>query len=612
MLFSRSVWPWRRRYGKQAIASWLFILITLIVALRFLALPNLQRLHLQIGVSLFDDGFYGFYPTRKYVSFEYESPAVELATWSPRCSNDYTFMAPHGNAVENPGAMILDSLGNLVWMMKPRSDKIQDFRVQEYLGEQYLTYWHGKADGGHGRGAWSMLDSTYTHRFEVKAVGDHDGDMHDFQITKNGTAMVIVYDVQPTDLSALGGPEYGYFSECLFQEIDIATGDLIFEWRMSEHVPLNASYEQLQGRGLSFSDPYDVFHMNSIDKDSAGNYLISARHTHSITSIDGKTGEVLWTLGGKLNDFADASEGQATNFCWQHDARWRGEHTLTLFDNTAETFMDGPTESRGMTVELDTDNLIATLRSEYYHPEGIRATSQGNMQVLADSGNVLVAWGHCAAFTEFSSDGEMLCDTHFAPSNWFQLGQAVSYRIAKGSWAGQPDTSPQGVMAGGSVYVNWNGATEVAYWRLELWDGVDMKEMKFRPQNLIEKDGFETEIELPTNLPHVYFRVAALNNKRELLGATDTLGRQSNGGSSPAVSLSSGVVLSILMIACCALLGVYWIWKRCTYRKSRMASGYKPVPLGVSEINFEHNEEAQSFLRTPLAPGKTPTLRSPS
>ncbi|KAJ5939760.1 hypothetical protein N7466_002894 [Penicillium verhagenii] len=607
MLFSRSIWPWQRRFGKTALASWFFVLVTFLIALRFLALPNLQRLHLQVGVSLFDDGFYGFYPTRKYVSFEYESPAVELAKWSPKCSDDYTFMAPHGSAVENPGAMILDSRGNLVWMMKPRSDKTQDFRVQEYLGEQYLTYWHGAADNGHGRGAWSMLDTTYTPRFEVKAVGNHDGDMHDFQITKNGTAMVIVYDVQPTDLSQFGGPEYGYFSECLFQEIDIATGELIFEWRMSEHVPLNASYEQLKDRGWSTSDAYDVFHMNSIDKDSAGNYLVSARHTHSIMSIDGRTGEILWTLGGKFNDFTDASDGQATNFCWQHDARWRGERTLTLFDNTAEQFMDGPTESRGMTLELDTDNKIARLRSEYYHPEGIRATSQGNMQVLPNSGNVLIAWGHCAAFTEFSSDGEMLCDTHFAPSNWFQLGQAVSYRIAKGRWAGQPNTNPKGAVVDSSVFVSWNGATEVRSWRLELWDGVDMKEMKFHPHSVAQKEGFETEIELP-NIPHVYFRVAALNDKGELLGATDTLSWQLRESQKSPLAIPPGIVLSISMIACCVLLGAYWIWRRCTRHKSQIL-GYKPVSLAVSEIS-EQDEEARSFLRASVSSADRPTLLS--
>ncbi|KAJ5777280.1 hypothetical protein N7520_000526 [Penicillium odoratum] len=581
MFFSR-IWPWRQHFGKSAIISWLFVFVALITALRFLALPNLQRLHLQVGVSLFDDGFYGFYPTRKYVSFDYESPAVELATWSPKCSEDYTFMAPHGNAVNNPGAMILDSRGNLVWMMKPRPDKIQDFRVQQYLGEQYLTYWHGAADNGHGRGAWSM-------------------------VTKNGTAMVIVYDVQPTNLSELGGPEYGYFSECLFQEIEIATGNLIFEWRMSDHVPLNASYEELKDRGWSASDAYDVFHMNSIDKDSAGNYLVSARHTHSIICIDGKTGEILWTLGGKLNDFVDASEGQATNFCWQHDARWRGERTLSLFDNTAEQFTDEPTESRGIILDLDTENRIASLRSEYYHPEGIRATSQGNMQVLTDTGNVLVAWGHCAAFTEFSSDGEMLCDTHFAPSNWFQLGQAVSYRIAKGSWVGQPNTNPTGVVAGSSVFVSWNGATEVAAWRIELWDGVNMKDMKFHPQNMIEKEGFETEIKLPSNLPHVYFRVAALDDRGQLLGATDTLAGQKTHHSS--LSLSPGVVASSIMIACCALLGVYWVWKRYTHQKS-LVSDYKPVPLD-SEIS-EYNEDAQSFVRASSFSGDPPILRTPS
>ena len=33
-------------------------------------------------------------------------------------------------------------------------------------------------------------------------------------------------------------------------------------------------------------------------KDSKGNYLLSARHVFTITYVDGRTGEVIWHLGG--------------------------------------------------------------------------------------------------------------------------------------------------------------------------------------------------------------------------------------------------------------------------------------------------------------------------
>lgn len=163
MLLPRSKWPWRGRLRLSVALAYLFVLVTLITALNFLAIPNLRRLNWKVlGLSPFDYGFHGLYPTRKYVSFDFESPAVELAKWDSRCSSDLTFLAPHGDAVENPGAMILDSRGELVWMMQPRSDKIQDFRVQEYNGEKFLTYWHGAAQGGHGRGAWSMVWYLFT------------------------------------------------------------------------------------------------------------------------------------------------------------------------------------------------------------------------------------------------------------------------------------------------------------------------------------------------------------------------------------------------------------------------------------------------------------------
>ncbi|KAJ5811941.1 hypothetical protein N7474_008242 [Penicillium riverlandense] len=560
------------------LASIILLSVTAISSLRFLIVPNLRRLHLQVNLTLFDYGFYGFYPTRDYVSVEYKSPDVEIAQWDAECSHDYVFIAPHGNAVEDPAAMILDSRGNLVWMM-PFFDGAQDFRVQEYLGAKYLTYWHG-------RGSWSMLDSSYIHRFEIEPVGNFDGNMHDLRITENGTALITIYETIPTDLSTIGGPLYGYIRDCLFQEIEVGTGKLLFQWRISDHVPFDSSFKEIKGSGWDRDDAYDAYHVNSIDKDQFGNYLLSSRHTHSILSIDGKSGEILWTLGGKFNDFIDISEGKATDFAWQHDARWHDDYTLTLLDNTAEWFLDGPTQSRAMTLELDVPNRVARLRATYFHPEGIRATSQGNVQVLSESGNVFVGWGHCAAYTEFSKNGRVLCDTHFGPSNWFQLGQVVSYRVTKSSWIGRPNTIPAAAVIGSSVFVSWNGATEVVAWRLELWDGFSIDDMQFDPSKVVKKDGFETEIELPPDLSTVYYRVVALNDQYDILGMTEVLGKQQNWAFRDLVQsyvglFSQGVGLSIFMLGCSFLLVAYWAFKKCAC--PFISHHYRLVPSNINE-----------------------------
>lgn len=47
--------------------------------------------------------------------------------------------------------------------------------------------------------------------------------------------------------------------------------------------------------------------------------------------IDGKTGAVMWTLGGKKSDF---TLGDGAAFNWEHYVRWIEEGSvLSLFDN---------------------------------------------------------------------------------------------------------------------------------------------------------------------------------------------------------------------------------------------------------------------------------------
>jgi Arylsulfotransferase (ASST) len=423
----------------------------------------------------------------------------------------------------------------------------------------------------------------------VVTVGDFEGDLHDFQITSNGTALVIIYDLQVVNLLEQGGPESGFIYDGVFQEIDIATGNLLFEWHTSHHLPLNTSYSTLQGRGKDRSLPWDPYHINSIDKDAAGNYLLSMRHTQALYSVDGTTGQILWTLGGKMNEFTDVSDGQATDFSWQHDARWRDDHTITLFDNNANGFLGPTTQSRGMLLDLDVQNRVVALRAAYFHPDGIRAHSQGNMQILPESGNVFVGWGHCGAYTEFSPDGEVLCDTHYAPSNWFQLSNMFSYRVYKSSWVGNPLTNPRAAVLGDLVYVSWNGATEVVAWRLELWDGSDLNEMNFMPSLIVEKHDFETQIVLPKDPPNAYFRVVALDNQHKVLGRTEVLAKHHENTFMEMLGMawnlmSSAVAITIFMLICCVILGIFWTWKLWPSRLScRWGRRFRFQPVSTDE-----------------------------
>lgn len=413
-----------------------------------------------------------------------------------------------------------------------------------------------------------------------------EGDLHDFVITSNDTALVTIYDAIPADLTAVGGPELGWLYDGVFQEIDIATGELLFEWRASDYFSLESSFFPLNDRGHERSLGYDFYHLNSIDKDEQGRYLVSGRHTHTVTCVDGNTGQILWTLGGKHNDFHDQSDGAATDFSWQHDARWRSANSITLLNNNANGEEDSVRESVGLFIDLDIPARQATVRTTYVHPQGFMATSQGNIQVL-DTGNVFVGWGHSAAFTEYTPEGEIVCDVHFGASAYYTFGRIVSYRSFKGDWIGNPNTLPDAAIADGSVFVSWNGATEVATWCLEAWDGESLDNLTFTTVDEVERTGFETQIPFPHSITS-YFRVSAMNAEGEVLGTTETLSISSSSSGSRFVSVRSGGVIIIAVFALgCLLFGCFCAVSR-FWRRRRAGSGGSYQLVGHKED--DHNE----------------------
>lgn len=371
-----------------------------------------------------------------------------------------------------------------------------------------------------------QLDSSYNVAYQVKAVGINlFGDLHEFKITQSDTALLTVYTPVEADLSSLGKPSNGWLTENIFQEIDIATGELLFDWHASDHIDLTETHYWDPFGGYYRSHPFDYFHINSIDKDSHGNYLISARHTHTITYLS-STGEILWILGGKRNQFTDLSGGDALDFNWQHDARWWSEEEgiLTLFDNKEGGVLhrDGP-YSRGMMLKLDVGRRTVELLHSYVSLQKTRAPSQGSVQFLPDTNHMFVGWGHSPAFSEYSLNGSLLCETHFGASWLHVWNRAVSYRSFKSaSWKGYPTEPPAAKIDDQILYVSWNGATEVVAWELQGATTED-DDAEFSELDVIDKEGFEESFDLTDLSEYTRFRVAALGRSGEILGLSEVV-----------------------------------------------------------------------------------------
>jgi len=434
-------------------------------------------------------------------------PDVTVTTDAPGAEPGDVFITPtHG--LGQSGPMIIDGRGGLVWFQPvPTGEVATDLKVQSYRGQPVLTWWQGViAKLGVGFGTDEIYSSSYEPIAAVTAGNGYKADLHDLQLTPQGSAFVTAYSLVDADLSSAGGPRQGILLDSVLQQIDISTGLVMFEWHADGHVALSDSFTTPSSTG----QPWDYFHINSISLDpwGDGNFVVSSRNTWAAYEISHHTGQILWRVGGKRPSF---KMGAGTGTAWQHNVRWQPDHTLTVFDDGATP--KEHSQSRVIRERIDWALRTVTLLSRDTHTPALLAGSQGNDQVLPD-GNSFVGWGEEPFFTEFSPTGQILFDAHIpAP------GQ--SYRAYEFPWSATPAAPPaiavQSAGAGNvTVYASWNGATGVSGWR--ILDGASPTGLV--PVATAPRTGFETAIPLPITAG--YFAVQALSPTGQVLGTSPT------------------------------------------------------------------------------------------
>ena len=117
-------------------------------------------------------------------------PAIRITTQAHCTTPGYIFIAAK-KGLGQDGPLIVDDFGRPVWFAKDRY--ATDFKVQHYRGEPVITWWQGKIVAGHGEGEYVIFDDSYREITRVQAGNGYRGDLHEFSITPQDTALLTSY-----------------------------------------------------------------------------------------------------------------------------------------------------------------------------------------------------------------------------------------------------------------------------------------------------------------------------------------------------------------------------------------------------------------------------------
>ncbi len=415
--------------------------------------------------------------------------------------------------VGQSGPLILDSNLQPVWF-RPVPEKIvaSNLSLQTYEGKPALAWWQGLVTntGQTESGEDVVVNQHYQTLATLKATGGWVLTLHAMVIS-GVDAWVTANKNIARNLSNYGGAYNGALIDSAVQEYNLKTGKLLRSWDALEHIPLGDSYATVPTNGF----PWDAYHVNAIDLASNGTFLVSMRNTWAAYLVNIDTGKVEWTLGGKHSSY---TFGPGAAFQWQHDVALAPDSTVTMFDDHCCQLTGGGTSvpatgpSRGLVLKLDQSAHVATLVTQYTGSDDNDFESEymGDMQPLAN-GNSFVGWGSEPYLSEYSPSGKQLLEASFP-------GSDLSYRSMVEQWVGLPLSPPVGAArrtdGKTTVYVSWNGATQVVSWRVLA--GASAGRMTAVATSA--RSGFETAIPVPQ--AEQSFEVQALDTAGRVIGTS--------------------------------------------------------------------------------------------
>ncbi|MEI7803237.1 MAG: aryl-sulfate sulfotransferase [Bacteroidota bacterium] len=286
-------------------------------------------------------------------------------------------MAPTGHYL-----IMMDYTGHIVYYYQGIGNPISypaNFQIQK---SKFISFY--------GNGKYFLADSNFNIADTLSPFNGHVANAHDMQSLSNGNYMMLTNEQVTMDLSGFNmfhhnqspGSANANVTCGALQEMNL-NGQLIWQWRARDHFPFDDAYEFW----LYDSTNVDWTHFNAVEEDFDGNILVSSRFFNEIFKINKTTGDVMWRLGGKHNQFTFIND--SINFTGQHDIRVLPDSNYSLFDNG---YYFPTHKAKAEIFKLDTALHTANFIRKVYGVNQGFSGSRGNAQFMND-GNVLIDWG---------------------------------------------------------------------------------------------------------------------------------------------------------------------------------------------------------------------------
>jgi len=311
-------------------------------------------------------------------------------------------------ATQYPSLLILENTGNPLFYLETKSTSY-DFKKQP---NGCLTYFDSDMN------KYYALNSNYELVDSFYCGNGFKTDIHELLLLSNNHIYLLGLDPQIIDMSQLvpGGKEDATVIGFLIQELD-ENKNVVFQWRSLDYISVLDAAPEIN----LTAQVIDYIHTNSICVDFDGNLIISSRNLNEITKISRQTGELIWRLGGKGNQFSFVNEEY--EFYRQHDARRLQNGNILFFDNGN---YHNPQFSRAVEYNLDETNFVATKVWQYRNNPDYYTGAMGSARRLSN-GNTLINWCRAGFVTEVRADGSKTLEIKFQPEYY-------SYRVFKEQW----------------------------------------------------------------------------------------------------------------------------------------------------------------------------------
>jgi hypothetical protein len=328
--------------------------------------------------------------------------------------------------------VILDNHGAVIWYKRTDNQFVLDAKPWPngnvawvpQLGPAFGT------DAARGYRVNALNGNLVAH---LKTGAGTATDHHDMVSLPGGNRAMITYVQRPgpANLTALGA---GYFADDSaldnrIQELTPANA-VVFDWNSADHFNVNETTfpQRFNPPPSSHGGAVDLLHINSIDRQPDGDYIVSARHLDAVFRIDHPSGTVLWKLGGS----AVANKDGAAHMTIlndplggpkrMHDARLGADGVLTMFDNRSGTGQP----PRVVAYRLDETAHTATMLWQRTYPDPAASSFGLGSARITPEGSVVISWSVLQPMMEeLDADGDrMLAVSDPAPG-------ALSYRFIK-------------------------------------------------------------------------------------------------------------------------------------------------------------------------------------